>query len=110
MLRHVPLIANGHELPLIASMSGEFRRIIAMTASNGSTGSRSLLLIDPTRLDPHQINEISGRLGIPVRAKTPREIFGNEPAAAGNGERPRPSRWAWPRRNNNFRSILSIPS
>jgi len=86
MLRHVPVAANGQDMPLITSMAGELRRIVAMTGTNGVNGSRSLLVIDPVRMDAQQLGDVSARLGITVKLKTPREALGVESSDAGAGD------------------------
>ncbi len=86
MLRHVPVAANGQEVPAMMSMAGELRRIIAMTGTNALNGSRSLLLVDPMRLDAQQLGDLSARLGIPVKYKTPLEALGVESSADGAGD------------------------
>jgi hypothetical protein len=75
MLRHVPLGTNGEGPPSTAALAGEFRRMIAMAGSNGTAGSRSLLLIDSLGLSGEQIESLSSRLGVAVQSKAQRELL-----------------------------------
>jgi hypothetical protein len=82
MLRHVPLVLNGQQAPATAALAGEFRRIMAMSGSNGSTDSRSLLLLDSLGLSEGQVQTLSQRLGIAVTSKSQREMLGVEAPGA----------------------------
>jgi hypothetical protein len=79
MLRHVPLALNGNQAPATTLFAGEFRRMIAMAGTNGSTTARSLLLIDSVGLNDEQVDTLSERLGVKVISKSQRDMLGVEP-------------------------------
>jgi hypothetical protein len=76
MLRHVPLVLNGQQAPATAALASEFRRMVALSGANGSTDSRSLLLLDSLGLDEQQVQTLSQRLGVAVTCKSQREMLG----------------------------------
>jgi len=77
MLRHVPVMTNGHpDSPGLAPLGNELRRAVANAQQGGGNGDQQVLLLDGLGLKPQDVSDLSTRMGMNVRSADSLELLG----------------------------------
>jgi hypothetical protein len=75
MLRHVPVVTNGHPDSVgIAPLGAELRRAAAIAQQNG--GGEQIVLLDGLGLKPQDVSDLSTRMGMDVTSADSLEVLG----------------------------------
>jgi hypothetical protein len=79
LLRHLAYSVNGDNSASINTLGAELRRSVTLSATNGTTGRREMLLLDGVGVPSDKIGELSQRLGLNVKSDDGTRMLGLVP-------------------------------